>query len=172
MAGCVLNSWSLSPHRDWAFRLARKLGYEGRHSERDILQFLENADPVKIVQEQENLREPEDKGKVELIFAPHIEYYTTEETFISENPIELVRKAWSNDIDVFIGGTSDEGLMYLEYIRKSPTILKSLKLEKFIPSELCLDDDDPKRSKFAEKLRETYYPLTDPTQDLEGFFKV
>lgn len=168
----MLNSWSLTPQRNWAYRLAIKLGYVGSEIEGDILKFLETADPVRIVKVQETLRQPEDKGKVELIFAPHIEHYRTEETFISELPIDLVRKAWSNDIDVFIGATSDEGLMYLEYIRKTPSILKSLHLEKLIPSELCLDDDDPRRYKFAEKLRKTYYPLTDPTEDQEGFFKV
>lgn len=172
MAGCVLNSWSLTPHRDWAYRLAIKLGYEGSKNEREILNFLENADPIRIVEVQDNLKYPEDKGKVELIFAPHIEHYTTDETFISEYPIDLVRKAWSNDIDIFIGGTSNEGLMYLEYIKKSPQLLKSLKLEKQIPSELNLNDDDPTRHKFAERLKELYYPLTDPTEDQEGFFKV
>lgn len=172
MAGTVFNSWSLTPRRDWGNRLARKLGYEGSQAEREILEFLRIADPVRLVEVQEKLKLPADTGKVHIVFAPHIEEYITEETFISERPLDLARKAWSNEIDVLIGGTSDEGLYYLEYIQKSPAILKSIKLERFVPLELKLKDDDPTRFAFASRIRETYFPEIDHTEDHDGFFKV
>lgn len=166
MSGCVLNKFAFTPQRDWANRLARKLGYEGDNTDVNILEFLRQEDPVKIVEVQESLFLPEEKGKISLSFAPHIEPYVNSETFNYELPIDLVRKAWSNDIDILLGVTSDEGIMFLEYLQQTPTLLKMVNLENQVPTELSVADDDPIRVMFAEKLREIYYPLgTDPTED-------
>jgi cholinesterase len=173
MAGCVLNKFSFIPHRDWAHRLAKRLGYGGGDNERDILEFLQSVDPAEIVKVQDNLLLPDERGAISMAFAPHIEPYETKKSFIVEPPIDLVRKAWSNDIDVLIGGTSNEGLMYLEYIRQAPTLLQNFKLESMVPSELNLSSHDPLRTIFAEKLRKAYYPCgTDPTVDELSFCEV
>lgn len=173
MAGCVLNKFSLTPQRDWANRLACKLGYKGEESEKDVLEFLRKVDAEEIIKVQDSLLEGDEKSKISMAFGPHIEHYKTDETFNLEYPIDLVRKAWSNDIDVMVGGNSDEGLMYLEYTRKVPAILKSFSLESQVPTELNLEVDDPKRKSFGEKLRKVYYPNgTDPTVDESGLVKV
>src|SRR5690349_2228857 len=49
MSGCVLNDWSITPQLQWPERLARKLGYEGNNEEKNVYEFLQKADPVKIV---------------------------------------------------------------------------------------------------------------------------
>lgn len=166
MSGCVLNKFAFTPQRDWANRLASKLGYDGDNSDKNILAFLNQADPVKIVEVQDTLLLPEEKGKISQPFAPHIEPYINSETFNSELPIDLVRKAWSNNIDILLGVTSDEGLMFLEYLQAAPALLKMVKLENMAPTELSIADDHPIRVTFAEKLRKIYYPLeTDPTED-------
>jgi cholinesterase len=112
MSGCVLNKFSLTPQRNWAYRLALKLGYDGHENEEDILHYLRKADPVEIVKVQDSLLHDHEKSKISMAFGPHIEYYENEKTFIFERPIDLVRKAWSNNIDIMVGGTSDEGLMF------------------------------------------------------------
>lgn len=173
MSGCILNKFTFTPQRDWANRLARKLGYNGDGKDKNILEFLNQADPVTIVEAQETLLLPEEKGKISHPFAPHIEPYINNETFNSELPIDLVRKAWSNNIDILLGVTSDEGLMLLEYIQKSPALLKMIKLEDLAPTELLIPDDDPIRKIFAEKLKNIYYPLdTDPTEDVTAYGQV
>lgn len=173
MAGCVLNKFSLTMNKDWAYRLARKLGYEGEEDEKKILDYLQQANPVEIVKVQDSLLQPEDRGRISYAFAPIIEPYKTANTFIADEPIELTRRAWSNEIDMLIGGTSDEGLMYLEYIRAAPALLKNLKLENMVPTELSLDDEDPLRKRFADELRKAYFsPDIDPTNDELGFCKV
>lgn len=170
MSGCVLNKFTFTPQRDWANRLARKLGYEGDSTDKNILAFLNQADPVKMVEVQETLLLPEEKGKISNAFAPHIEPYINSQTFNNEIPIDLVRKAWSNDIDILLGVTSDEGIMFLEYLQQIPTLIKMVKLETQIPTELSVADDDPIRMTFAEKLRKIYYPLgTDPTEDVTAY---
>lgn len=85
--------------------------------------------------------------------------------------VQLSVTYWSNqeslddDIDIILGVTSDEGLMLLEYLQKTPSLLKSLKLENQVPTELFVADDDPIRVIFVEKRKKVYYPIeTDPTE--------
>lgn len=175
MSGCTLSTWSITPKRDWAVRLARALGFDGDAAkESDLLNFLQHADPVKMIEVQGKLIKPEEFMKIAFPFAPHIEPYETDKSLILKHPIDLVRTAWSNEIDILIGGTSDEGLMYLEVLRDSPGLLSLLKLKNMVPVDVAeLSTDDPIRSRFAEKLQQTYYPsCDDPTKDELGFCKV
>lgn len=111
MSGSIMSHWALTPNRDWPYRLARKLGYEGSDEEKEVLVFLRAEDPAEIVKYQKSVVQLSDRTA--FAFAPQIEPYETEGIFISKPPKEWLRTAWSNDIDVLIGGTSDEGLMYL-----------------------------------------------------------
>lgn len=172
MSGCILNSWSLTPHRDWANRLAKKLGFAGNEEDEiEILTFLQKADPVKIVEMQNTLTKPEER--IAFCFAPHIENYSTDVTSTKTDPVELLRSAWSNDIDIFVGGTSDEGLMNLSSIKDNPAVLKNFKLQSVLPPEIGSDSDNPKVIEFVESLRKIYYPTSnDPTNDELAFCKV
>lgn len=171
MSGCMLNSWSLTPHRDWANRLARKLGYVGSEDEEEILKFLQQADPVDIVKFQQTVIKPNER--IAFSFAPHVENYTSDETIISQPQIEMFRASWSNDIDILIGGTPDEGLMYLDSVRDHPAILQNFKLQSVVPAEIASKPDDPKVIEFVEDLKKIYYPTsTDPTKDELAFCKV
>lgn len=173
MSGCVLNIWSLTPHSDWANRLARKLGYEGSDNEKDILKFLQEADPVQIVEFQKKLLNKDEIGRIGFSFAPHEENFITEETFIPSNPIDMLGKAWSNDIDILIGGTKDEGLMYLENIKDNPAMLAYFNLNQVVPYEVGLPVDNPNVVEFVENLRRIYYPTSnDPTKDELAFCTV
>ena len=171
MSGCVLNSWALTPHRDWANRLAKKLGYEGNENEKEILDFLRKAEPEKIVEFQKTLIQPGER--VAFAFVPHIEHYTSDETMISKPPIEMSRESWSNNIDVLIGGASDEGLMYLENIKDYPALLTHFKLESVVPLEVGSNYDNSKAIEFVENLKKIYYPkAANPTEDELAFCKV
>lgn len=177
MSGCVMNPWAFTPHRDWARRLAKACGYEGdKDDDKDLLEFLQNTDPSKMVQVQRTILRPDEAGKISFAFAPHAEPQSNE-TFISCRPIDLVRAAWSHDIDILVGGTSDEGLMYLETLKDMPNLLPSFKLENVLPAEVGnLSADDPIRLQFAEKLLQTYYSssagITDPKKDELAYCKV
>lgn len=171
MSGCVMNSWSLTPPRDWANRLARKLGYEGSEGEKEILEFLQKANPVEIVEHQKSLIQKDER--IAFAFAPHLEPYETDETLIGKKPIELLKDAWSNDIDVMIGGTSDEGLMYLEHLREVPAILTHFKLQSSVPNEVSSNASKANVNEFVDNLRKIYYPTSsDPTKDELAFCKV
>ena len=50
MSGVSFNKcWSLVPRRNWAEKLAVKLGWNGIGTDKDILEFLENAEALDIV---------------------------------------------------------------------------------------------------------------------------
>lgn len=173
MSGCVLNTWSLTPHKDWACRLARKLGYEGGGDEKEVLMFLQQADAEGIVEHQKGVLTREENATIGFAFGPHVEHYTNDDTLIAAKPIDLLRTAWSNDIDILIGGTSDEGIMYLENVRKHPAMLVNFKLSHCIPPDVDLDADHPKVIEFIEGLRRIYYPTSnDPVKDELAFCKV
>lgn len=160
MSGCVLNQWCLSERSNWAYRLAAKLGYSGdKADERAILEFLQSLDGKRIVEGQmQQLTRPEEARKTPYPFAPCIEPFESEFVFNDTSPIDLLEQAWSNGIDVMVGGTSFEGLMYLQYIREKPEILTNFKLENVLPCEIGpLPADNPHASEFVEKLREIYY---------------
>lgn len=173
MSGCVMNHWAITPHRDWAFRLARKIGYEGSEGEKEVLDYLRAADPVKIVEFQKTLLNRDEIGKISFSFAPHVESFESEDSFITTEPINLLKDAWSNNIDIMIGGTADEGLMNLESIRAFPQLLASFSLQRAIPNEIKADADNPAVIEFIENLRRIYYPTSnDPTKDELAFCKV
>jgi cholinesterase len=159
MSGCTLNSWSSTPRLGWAFRLASKLGYPGdEKNEIEILKFLQSLTGEEIVKGQmQNLRKPEEMRTVDFPFAPCIEPFLTGNTFISQRPIELMKDAWSNSIPVMVGGTSFEGLMFMESIQANSTIISNFKLENVMPSEIGLQTDNPHAIEFVKNLRKIYY---------------
>lgn len=56
MSGVAFNNgWTLHPRRNWAFRLANALGYEGSKNESDILEFLESVDAFEIVKNSQKV---------------------------------------------------------------------------------------------------------------------
>lgn len=162
MSGCVLNQWCLAARSDWAYRLAAKIGFDGdKTDEKAILKFLQTIDGKRIVEGQmQQLTTLEEMRKIPYPFAPCIEPYKSETTFNDAYPIDLLEKAWSNDIDVMVGGTSLEGLMHLQYIREKPQILTNFKLQNVIPCEIKLPLNNPHTNEFVENLKEIYYSET------------
>ena len=50
MSGVALNNgWALQPRRNWAYRLADVLGYQGAKTDAGILEFLESIDAQELV---------------------------------------------------------------------------------------------------------------------------
>lgn len=47
------SAFCISPRKNWAFRLAKVLGYGGDEVDSKILQFLQQCDPVELTKAQE-----------------------------------------------------------------------------------------------------------------------
>ena len=169
MSGSFLSYSGLTLQtQNWALRLAKKLGYQGSEEDRHVLEYLQSSDPSRLVEEQKTIIEADDK--VDFVFLPLQEPYINDSTFISSDPIGMMSKCWSKDIDIIVGVTSDEGLNRLQGIESNPELITSLKLETLIPYELDLNHEQLMQS--ADRVRKTYYPSSNPNEDKIGYCKV
>lgn len=166
LSACILTDSIFAQHtQNWPLRLAQALGYAGSEEDKDVLEFLQQADPVRIAEEQQKIIKPEDK--VFLAFTPHAEPYITDTTFIAQSPIGLLEKAWSKDIDIICGNTSHEN-----FGLRDPKILSAFNLESLISKKFNLAADDPKLAEMVERMRKVYFPNSDPKEDFDGYFRV
>ncbi|KAG5667650.1 hypothetical protein PVAND_015624 [Polypedilum vanderplanki] len=168
MSGTSLNmNWAHHPRRNYAERIAKLCGYEGDGSDKSVLEFLENADFEKIMEKAESILTNEEKYEEQMIVtvSPVVEPYITEHTFIDKSPILMAREAWSKDIDVIFGGTSNEGLLMAFFPDNNKERIEGLKnSSNFAPLlDLNLDKNDPKAQKFRKILKELYFGEIEPT---------
>uniref|UniRef100_A0A1Y9HAC3 Carboxylic ester hydrolase n=1 Tax=Anopheles farauti TaxID=69004 RepID=A0A1Y9HAC3_9DIPT len=171
MSGSTMSSWALTPQRNWPERLAKAIGWQGENGEKAALQFLRQASPEDIVNQQENLFGPQEIQEGLLTpFSPTIEPYESEVCFIPKSPLEISRTAWGNAIDIMIGGTSEEGLIVLPKIKPQlPAMLQDPRLflgNVPVPLKISLEQ----RMVFAEQLKQLYYPDSVPSMENLGGF--
>lgn len=90
------------------------------------------------------------------------------------DPIVMSETAWSKDLDVIIGGTSDEGLVIYKSLKSQPEILKKPDLLQLIlPMDLVDDTNDRKAKEIAFKLKQFYIGNEILSFDrCDGFIKV
>nr|CAA88030.1 estalpha2 esterase [Culex quinquefasciatus] len=172
MSGCVLNNWSVVPRRKFSERLAKALGWNGQGGERAALEVLVKADPESIVREQEVLlNENEIENRILFSFGPVIEPYITKKCMIPKDPVEMCREAWSNEIDILIGGNSEEGLFCLNGIKENPSIMSNLKdFEYLVPLELDLVRTSQRCKEVGKQMKKFYYGETEPSfENREGY---
>lgn len=167
MSGSTYSSWAVSPQRNWVEKLAKAVGWNGDGTEKDALSYLRGVAPEDIINNQEKLLGPEDiRDGVFTPFGPTIEPYATEGCMIPKDPIEMGREAWGNTIDVMIGGTSEEGLLMMQKIKLQPEALRNPHLfVGNVPPHLNITPEQ--RMAFAAKLKELYYPNSEPS--IENF---
>lgn len=112
MALCAFNKViARTPPGNWNEKAAKHLGYEGDYSEKSLLEFFESVDDKKLGAVAMTLTTDAEKYCEGVLnaFAPVIEPYVNEKTFISEEAVIMARKAWSKDIDIIVGANSFEG---------------------------------------------------------------
>lgn len=86
----------------------------------------------------------------------------------------MSKTAWSKDLDLIIGGTSDEGLVIYKPLKSQPDILTQPQLvQGILPIDLVDETDDEKAKEIANKLKRYY--IGNDTLSLarcDGFLKV
>lgn len=113
MSGTAYASWAVSPVTDWTQRIAKKLGWNGEGGDKACLNVLQRAPNDAIIKVQESTLTLEDRKKYTLFpFGPTVEPYESAQCFMSKEPKELARTAWSKDIPTIVGNCSDEGLLF------------------------------------------------------------
>ncbi|CRK91320.1 CLUMA_CG004994, isoform A [Clunio marinus] len=147
------------PPRDWALKLAKELGFNGKANEKDVLEFLEKPDGMSIVQAAKKVLTWEEEIGQHILYAfgPVVEPYISNNCFIPKDPVLMARTAWSKDITLMIGATSNEGILRANVdSKKISDTLQNVNF--FAPSiELNLDVKGEKAEKYGKLIKESYY---------------
>jgi carboxylesterase type B len=158
-------AWSQIPKRDWSLRLAKNLGYTGAANDKDLLEFLEKPDGMAIVQAAKKVLTFEEEIGLHILYAfgPVVEPYISDNCFIPEDPILMAREAWSKDVDLLIGATSNEGILRANSDAES--ISKLLQNVNFFApvNELGIDECSDKAKKYGQRIMDVYYKGSKPS---------
>lgn len=165
MSGSAFNNmYAAIPRRNWALRLSRALNYTGPDDERQMLSFLELADPEDIFQAVGGLLTHEEQHDERILnaFGPTIEPYARPNAFMLDHPERLAVNSWGNDIDIMIGATSFENGALVNLIRMVPPALALFtNFTTWVPYNLKHTAEE--REKHGESLRTAYFGLTEPS---------
>ncbi|KAH8243399.1 hypothetical protein KR032_007250 [Drosophila birchii] len=134
MAGFLME---VSRLPDMEYRLAKHLGYKGENIDRQVLDFLLQADPHRLA--SANFFTDEEKGRgYSMPFRPSLESYATPGAVLLAEPIILMRSTWSNSIPLILGANTDEGLFAVSGFSTNPTLLKDFQTypERVLPETL------------------------------------
>lgn len=112
MSGNVFCSWGVTPPNHLSIDLARVTGWDGNGGEEGALAHLMAVDPETLTKLSTTLLTHEQYSQgIVLPFAPIVEPYVSDTCMIRDNPVKQARNAWSKNIDIIIGHTSNEGSM-------------------------------------------------------------
>lgn len=157
--------WSQIPPREWPLKLAKHLGYTGRANEKDLLEFLEKPDGMTIVQAAKKVLTLEEEIGLHILYAfgPVIEPYVSDNCFIPKDPVLMAREAWSKDVDLLIGATSNEGILRAN--SEAEKISQILQNENFFAPviELNIDVVSEKAEEYGRLIKDVYYKGTSPS---------
>lgn len=157
--------WSLIPRFDWALRLAKHLGYSGKANDKDLLDYLEKPSGSALVHAAKKVLTPQEELGMHVLYAfgPVIEPYNSKNCFIPKDPILMAREAWSMNIPLMIGATSNEGILRANSnAEEISRIMQNTNL--FAPlMELGIDVNSEKAKKYGRQLKEVYYGDSQPS---------
>ncbi|KAI8129145.1 Esterase B1 [Lucilia cuprina] len=170
MSGSMLNNWANTPQKDHAYRLAKFHGYEGDNNDRDVVEFLKNLEPQKLVQ-HDILTDQEKRNGIMFTFGPCIESYVGEDCVIPQEPREILKSAWGNDIPIMMGGTSNEGYLMYPKLKMFPQAMNAINkdLERMLPVEVREDDKEKSLVKAQRLLRIHFGDKTPSNECMEEF---
>lgn len=168
MSGSTLSPWATVPDHNWAYRLAQIAGYEGDQNNESILNFLKKTKASDIVKAEMKIFEPEERrNRILFPFGPVIEPYLTDDCVIPEDPKIMMRKTWSHNIPILIGGTQFEGLISYPEIKRNKKILDKLNdCEYLVPLELNLERNSDQCRELGLILKKAFFDPKRPKNDL------
>ncbi|XP_011192601.1 esterase B1 [Zeugodacus cucurbitae] len=167
MSGSALCYWINMPQTDLAYRLAKTHGYKGDNIDGDILRFLQQLDPAKLV--QHSLLNAEERRKSYVYaFAPIVEPYVSEDCVLAKPPFELLKDTWSNRIPMIIGGNSFEGLVMYQRVKMFPQIIGNFLIdpECILPEDIKAVYTPEERQEMGEKLLKLFFDAKTPGDSL------
>lgn len=171
-SGSALAPWCNVPRKNWPERIAKKLGWDGVGGEPALVNFLRQTEVEKLILAQEIRTDEEKRDWIFLEWGPGVEPYVSEQCFLAESPADLQKAAWSNEIPLIIGGTTEEGLLMYREVVADPDLIKGEKaFENLVPKEWSLSDEKVKH--LAETIKVVYVEEGDQQKnELERFLDI
>lgn len=165
MSGSAFNNmYSAIPRRNWALKLSRALGYDGINEDKEVLKFLEAAEPEAIFFASSNLLTAEESNFERLLgaFGPTIEPYSTSNSFMLDHPEKIAINSWGNNINILIGTVSMENTPIVNVVREFPEFLSTIvNFTSYVPSNLNFSSE--KREEHGRTLKAMYYGEMEPS---------
>ncbi|XP_067638654.1 esterase B1-like [Eurosta solidaginis] len=171
-SGVALADWANNEYEQLGYHLAKLAGYKAEDDEKQVLEFLMNANPaVLAASEKTLLYTMKTQHKLLCPFVPCVEKYETPQCVISKSPRKLMKTAWSNQIPILMGCTSKEGLLMASNVKSNPQVLQELKTcRNFVPNELL---DGEYVDEIAGKLKQIHASNNNPSAedylDIKGY---
>lgn len=111
MSGTAFSTWSVMPPNDLCLVLSKATGWDETGGEKGAYQHLMSVDAETIMMKSKTVMTKEYLLQGILFpFGPVVETYESESCFMIEHPVKLARNAWSKNIDIIIGNTTNEGI--------------------------------------------------------------
>ncbi|XP_059046548.1 juvenile hormone esterase-like [Achroia grisella] len=156
-SGVCLSEWCYNIYpTERAFQLGKLLGKETEDST-ELLEFLRNEPTSSLVKIQLPILESKFFDLADnIFFGPVIEKsYPNVDNFLTEHPLELVRKGHLADVPIILGYTSGEGI---EVARQLPKLMPFLSTTgAVVPRELKLKWPIEQLIEADKKIRNHYF---------------
>lgn len=165
MSGCALNSWSLVNASGMAERLAVELGWNKKGGVKSAFEILCKAEPKDITMAQLKILDADQlKKHILFAFGPSIEPYVSEQCMISKKPILMAREAWSVNVPILLGGTSEDGLYLYSITLERPEALKEAEeMEYLVPLDAELPTSSTLCKELGKKMKTFYFGTSEPS---------
>ncbi|XP_063709088.1 uncharacterized protein LOC134837636 [Culicoides brevitarsis] len=171
MSGTAFSTWSVMPPNTLSLDLAKETGWDGNGGDRGAYEHLLTVDADTLMEKSKNLLTKDHLLQgILLAFAPMVETYDSESSFMREHPIKLARNAWSKNIDIVVGFVTNEGLFQ--------TTNENKMFYKMVPSYHLVVPQDARKDKseeilmnHGENIKKVYNDFQDlSTDNLKPFF--
>ncbi|XP_030558837.1 esterase B1-like [Drosophila novamexicana] len=155
-SGCALSAWADTPDRNWAYRLARHMGYKGSETEADVLRYLSKASARQIASsDQEIVTQDEMRSFYLFAFGPVVEPYESPHCVVPKPHKEMLASAWGNSIPLIVGGNSFEGLFSYQLVRNDPWVMTHF--DNIIPREVSESSTPEQLEQLVRRLKQVYF---------------
>lgn len=159
MSGVPTCDWSqpYQPRRR-AFILGKILGKE-TSDPKELLEFLQSVPAEKLVDTSPTVLTSEEitNNIIKMYhFTPVVEKYFGQEHFITETPLEILKKGNINDVDILIGQTSEEALVAIDVIPEFAKLYNRYP-EMIAPRKLMIQCTPDKLLEAADSIHEYYF---------------
>ncbi|XP_017119546.1 esterase B1-like isoform X1 [Drosophila elegans] len=154
-SGCALSEWAESPDHNWAFRLAKNLGYNGEEKDADVLAFLSRSSARKIANsDQDVITLDEVHSFLLFAFGPVVEPYESDHCVVPRRHKELLAEAWGNDLPLILGGNSFEGLFSYQLVIGDPWVTRNF--HNILPRKVSEASSREEQDALVRRLKKHY----------------